>query len=96
MNLFTNPSIQELNQLLSQCDTSASNHNLVVDFDGEVLIDPELQLPEIDLDKFKFRVRLQASSKDFLNRGSTWMRNLLNNLVYCWENNTRFPNMAMN
>ena len=96
MNLFSNPSIQELNQLLCQCDTTAPNHNLVVDYDGEVLIDPELQLPEIDLDKFKLRVRLQASGKDLLNRGSNWMRNLLNNLVYCWENNTRFPNIAIN
>lgn len=96
MNLFSNPSIQELNQLLSQCDNTALNHNLVVDYDGEVLIDPELQLPEIDLDKFKFRVRLQASGKDLLNRGSNWMRNLLNNLVYAWENNTRLPNIAIN
>lgn len=96
MNLFINPSIQELDKLLSQCDASTPNHNLVVDYDGEVLIDPDLQQPEIDLDRFKFRIRLQATGKDLLNRGSNWMRNLLNNLVYCWENNQRFPNPAIN
>ena len=96
MNLFINPSIQELNQLLSQCDASTPNHNLVVDYDGEVLIDPDLSQPEIDLDRFKLRIRLQATGKDLINRGSNWMRNLLNNLVYCWENNTRFPNPAVN
>ena len=96
MNLFINPSLKELSKLLSQCDASAPNHNIVVDYDGEVLIDPDLEQPEIDLDKFKLRVRLHATSKDLFNRGSLWMRNLLNNLVYCWEHNTRFPNMAFN
>jgi hypothetical protein len=96
MNLFINPSLHELRKLFSQCDTSTPNHNLVVDYDGEVLIDPDLEQPEIDLDRFKYRVRLQSISKDYINRGSLWMRNLLNNLVYCWENNQRFPNPAIN
>jgi hypothetical protein len=96
MNLFINPSVQELNKLLSQCDASIPSHNLVVDYDGEVLLDPDLQQPEIDLDRFKLRIQLRATGKDLLNRGSHWMRNLLSNLVYCWENNSRFPHMAIN
>jgi hypothetical protein len=96
MNLFTNPSLQELRRLFSHCDTSTSTHNIVVDYDGEVLIDPDFQQPEIDLDRFKYRIQLREISKDYINRGSNRMKNLLSKLVWCWENNERFPGMEFN
>ena len=96
MNLFINPSLPELRKLLTKIDNSASNHNLVVDYDGEVLIDPDLEQPEIDLNRFKLRIPLQATGKDLINRGSTWMRTLLDKLIYCWENNLSFPGSAFN
>ncbi|MEO5569346.1 MAG: hypothetical protein ABIT08_16515 [Bacteroidia bacterium] len=96
MNLFINPSLQELKKLVSQCDISTPTHNIVVDYDGEVLIDPDLQQPEIDLNRFKYRIQLREISKDYINRSSHWMRNLLNNLVNCWENNQRCSNIEFN
>ena len=96
MNLFNDPSLQELSILLSQCDNSAANHNLVVDYDGEVLIDPDLQQPEIDLNRFKLRITLKATGKELINRGSSWMHTLLSKLVYCWENNLSFNEPAFN
>jgi hypothetical protein len=96
MNLFINPSLPELRKLLTKIDNSAFNHNLVVDYDGEVLIDPDLEQPEIDLNRFKLRIPLHATGKDLINRGSTWMRILLNKLIYCWENNLNFPGSAFN
>ena len=87
MNLFLNPSLSELQKLITKTDSSKTEHNIVVDYDGEVLIDPDLQQPDINLDRFKFRISLYEMPKDYINRGSKWMKKLLNSLVEGWENN---------
>ena len=58
MNLHYEPTILELRSLISTAQKSLTSHNIVVDFDGEVIVDPELKYPGIDLDKFKFRTRI--------------------------------------
>jgi hypothetical protein len=37
MNLFYDPSILGLRQLVDTADKSLSTHNIVIDFDGEVI-----------------------------------------------------------
>ena len=43
MNLFYDPSISALRQLVDSSDKAVKVHNVVVDFDGEVIIDPEMK-----------------------------------------------------
>ena len=64
MNLFYDPSISALRQLVDSSSKSLKTHNIVVDFDGEVIIDPELKLQGIDLNRFKFRTTVSQSIKN--------------------------------
>lgn len=63
MNLHYEPTIAELRRVLESAQKSLTSHNIVVDFDGEVIVDPELKYPGIDLDKFKFRTRINNLAK---------------------------------
>ena len=63
MNLFYDPSISELRQLVDSANKSINVHNVVVDFDGEVIIDPEMKYKGIDLGKFKFRTQISMAIK---------------------------------
>ena len=88
MNLFLNPSVKELSKLIESTE-STKPHNIVVDYDGEVLIDPELKQPELDLSKFMYRLRIRTP-KSIIRQGSNWMQNLLNNLLTAWNENHSF------
>lgn len=85
MNLFFNPQERELQKLLSQTDNSKKVHDVVVDFDGEVLIDPELNHPNLDLNKFKVHVRLSDRLTKVLQVQSGYMKSLFNNLQQAWN-----------
>ena len=85
MNLFFNPSIHELRKLIKDVDPNHAVHNLVVDGDGEVLIDPDLREPNIDINKFPFRFRLR-SPQMLLNRGSQMLSYVYEFLLSEWEN----------
>lgn len=63
MNLNYEPTIAELRRLIDSAQKSLTAHNVVVDFDGEVIVDPELKYPGVDLDKFKFRTRISNLAK---------------------------------
>jgi len=85
MNLFLNPSVDELHSLIQNAPEAKNIHDVVLDYDGEVLIDPQLELPDIDLSKFKFRVQLTEFSKRALAMGSAPLRFLFNNLLMAWN-----------
>jgi hypothetical protein len=80
MNLFFNPSPTEFRKLLMKADNGLSVHDLVIDYDGEVLLDPHLQQPHLDLDKFKVHVQL---------RGYNHFRKLFDFLMRAWNNRSR-------
>lgn len=61
MNLFYDPSILGLRQLVDTADKSLSTHNIVIDFDGEVIIDPEKKYAGVGLNRYKFRTKLNHS-----------------------------------
>ncbi len=63
MNLFYDPSISALRQLVDSSDKSLKVHNVVIDFDGEVIIDPEVKYTGIELSRFKFHTRISQSIK---------------------------------
>jgi hypothetical protein len=85
MNLFLNPSVDELHSLIQNAPESKVVHDVVLDYDGEVLIDPQLEQPNLDLNKFKFRIQLTEFSKRALDMGSAPLRFLYNNLLRAWN-----------
>jgi hypothetical protein len=85
MNLFQKASDAELHDLINKTDENTPIHNIVIDYDGEVLIDPELTQPEVDLSKFKYRVQLSTYNKAYFKRGSKWLHNLYKQLKVAWN-----------
>jgi hypothetical protein len=85
MNLFFNPQKRELHKLIAQVDNSKPIHDVVVDYDGEVLIDPDLEHPNLDLNKFKVRVRLSDRLTRALDVQSNHLHSLFNNLQQAWN-----------
>jgi hypothetical protein len=86
MNLFFNPSLKELRNMLRDIENHESEHDVVVDYDGEVLVDPQLQQPELDLDKFKFRIRLNELNTAAASGKSGLFQNLFRHLMNAWNN----------
>ena len=80
MNLFFNPSATEFRKLLMKANNGLTVHDLVIDYDGEVLLDPHLQQPGLDLDKFKVHVQLRRNGQ---------FKKLFNFLVRAWNNRSR-------
>jgi hypothetical protein len=54
MNLHTDTTKEALTELIATADTKIPAHNIVIDYDGEVIIDPELHYPNVDVDRYKF------------------------------------------
>ena len=90
MNLFHNPTVDELQSLLQSASESKNIHDVVLDYDGEVLIDPQVSQPNLDLNKFKFRVQLTELSKRALSLSSAPLRYLYNNLMRAWDSEGDF------
>ena len=64
MNLFYNPSLLSLRQLVDTGKKSLSVHNIVIDYDGEVIIDPETKYVGIGLNRYKFHTKIYQSVKN--------------------------------
>jgi hypothetical protein len=80
MNLFYDPSIIGLRQLIDTADKSLSVHNIVIDYDGEVIIDPEKKYSSVGLNRYKFRTKMHQS----VLRNAESMKLLLNRLVVAY------------
>jgi len=83
MNIFLNPSISEFQKLISKVANGRAVHDVVLDFDGEVLIDPQLEQPDLDLKKFKAHIRLSNFNP---------LRDLYAFLLQAW--NDTFPGQS--
>jgi hypothetical protein len=92
MNLFFNHRERELKELINEADNNKPVHDVVVDFDGEVLIDPQLEQPNIDLDKFKVHVKLSDRVVKELRKQSGYLKLLYNKLQKAW--NSGYDNMS--
>ena len=95
MNLFHNPSVDDLRSLLKSAPETKNVHDVVLDYDGEVLIDPQENHPHLDLSKFKFRVQLTEFSKRALMVGTAPLRYLYNNLMRAWNAEAELGNHSM-
>ena len=90
MNLFYNPTLSELNNLLEQVNQKALFHNyqVVVDHDGEVVIYYNLNLPKTRLSRFKFYFNGLSHTSDtgyFDIKNLKFLNQLYKNLLFCWE-----------
>jgi hypothetical protein len=62
MNLNYAYDKQALEALIAKADKSLDEHNLAIDFDGEVLIDPEKDFPNVPLQAYQFASRIRNAS----------------------------------
>jgi hypothetical protein len=85
MNLFFNHEERELKDLISEAKEDKQVHDVVVDFDGEVLIDPELEQPNVDLDKFKVHVRLSNYAINAIQKQSGYLKALYRKIEKAWN-----------
>ena len=87
MNLFHKPSLSELASLIESNTKQAENYNVIVDYDGEVLIDSDSNVGEPVLNRYKFYFtsmntgKVTGESIGFIK----YLARLFKNLVFCWE-----------
>jgi len=62
MNLNYAYDKQELVALASTADKKLADHFLVIDFDGEVILDPEKFYPGVPVSSYKFYTRIDDAS----------------------------------
>ncbi|MBS1596193.1 MAG: hypothetical protein JST90_17915 [Bacteroidetes bacterium] len=58
MNLNYDQQPEALIELLAKADQSISDHHIAVDYDGEVLLDPQVQYPHVPLHRYRFHTRV--------------------------------------
>lgn len=59
MNLNYGYDKDTLMTLINSADRSLSEHNLVIDFDGEVILDPEKHYPHVPIASYKFATTIK-------------------------------------
>ena len=87
MNLFTNPSASEFQKLFKKTNNTIAEHAVVVDYDGEVLIDPQVNQPQLDLNKFKVKVHLSEGKLKILYSQPARLQNLFKRIMNDWNKN---------
>jgi hypothetical protein len=91
MNLFYSPSLSQLSTLIAGCNDFSNYYNVVVEHDGEVLIERSTSGKNRLLPKYKFYFRDFLYGQNCLGYGAAknlqFLNQMYKNLVYCWENN---------
>jgi len=88
MNLFYKPSISQLAQLIERSTKNSSAYHIIVDHDGEVLIDSNANLAQSALSKFKFYfadIHQNTFNGSLNDKYLIFLNQLYKNLVFCWE-----------
>lgn len=88
MNLFYSPTLSELYNLIEGREQQSANINIIVDNDGEVLIDQHANVPEHKLTRFRFYFNgiepVFGPEKNKI-KGLKFLNQLYKNLLFCWE-----------
>ena len=85
MNLFYDPSLLALRQLVNNANASQPVHNVAVDFDGEVIIDPELHFPNVDINRYMFHTNINTVENKENN-----LHSLFNKLIEAFNGNADY------
>ena len=62
MNLNYDTDVAEFEALLATADKKLNAHNIAIDYDGEVIIDPEKHFPNVPTEKYKFCAHVKDMS----------------------------------
>jgi hypothetical protein len=62
MNLNYGYDKKAMQALTEQANKSLYEHTLVIDFDGEVIIDPERYFPDVSVTSYKFSTHIKDAS----------------------------------
>ena len=62
MNLNYDPTQEALIELLASAKEELPSHYIAVDFDGEVVIDPELHYPDVAISRYQFATQIRSAS----------------------------------
>jgi hypothetical protein len=89
MNLFYDPSLIALSQLIDNADKSLPAHNIVVDYDGEVIIDPEKKFAGVNISRFKFCTQIN----DAVNSDTTSLMDLFDTLRTAYNGTSQYIQM---
>lgn len=79
--------MSEFQKLFKKEKNTVSEHNLVVDYDGEVLLDPQVNQPQLDLKKFKVKIHLSESKLTTLYAQPVRLQNLFKRIMNDWNKN---------
>jgi hypothetical protein len=94
MNLFYHPSLSDLAELFTRREKPTGNFNIIVDYDGEVLIEKEGKIPEDTLRRFKFYIKdLHASLHSGFRsaRKLKLLNDIYKSIMFCWEQDISGP-----
>ena len=92
MNLLYNPSLSELSEIIARQVNYHQKYDVIVDNDGEVLIELSSYNHASMLNKYKFYFKgLEGKANIGLvaARNFRYLIQLYKSLVYCWENHLR-------
>ena len=62
MNLNYDLTQEALQELIATADRTITSHNIALDFDGEIIIDPEKHYPNVDIRRYKFCTHVKDAS----------------------------------
>src|SRR5690242_11660201 len=90
MNLFYSPSLSQLSTLIAGFQDYMNYYDVLVEHDGEVLIELNSARKSHLLHKYKFYFKDFLYGKSCLGKDAAknlqYLNQLYKNLVYCWEN----------
>ena len=90
MNLFYSPSLSQLSTLIAGCHDYLNYYHIVIEHDGEVLIEQSSARKGHLLPKYKFYFEDFLYGKSCVGseaaKNLQYLNQLYKNLVYCWEN----------
>jgi hypothetical protein len=92
MNLFYNPSLTGVCRLIASPANYHDKYDIIIDHDGEVIIEPSSGKTTRTLGRYKFYFRgLQgkASIGILASKNLRYINQLYKNLMYCWENDLK-------
>jgi hypothetical protein len=99
MNLNSNPTLQELRELIARCDDNEGDHLIWVGWDGSVNIQVLTQdlyddrWIEQNEKRMKFKLGILIKSKDHVGLNASldndWMHSIFDTLLLNWNNDAK-------
>src|SRR5687768_12566865 len=90
MNLFYSPSLSQLSALIAGCHDHLNYYDILIEHDGEVLIEQSSAGKSHLLPKYRFYFKDFLYGKSCLGteaaKNLQYLNQLYKNLLYCWEN----------